>query len=138
MVTLARVGVFGAGAVGGTIGGALALAGRDVTLIGQWREHIDAVRKNGLRMVETTGTRVAHPQILHHEELGTLTQPFDVVLLCVKSYDTEWAVKAVAPHVELAEIPGSDHHVTLDNPAEFVKMVLAFYNQDHYNRMYWL
>ena len=99
MVTLARVGVFGAGAIGGTVGGLLALAGRDVTLIGQWREHIDAVRKNGLRMVETTGTRLAHPHILHHEELGTLTKPFDVVLLCVKSYDTEWAVKAVAPHL---------------------------------------
>ena len=99
MSTLARIGVFGAGAVGGTIGGLLSLAGRDVTLIGQWREHIDAVRKNGLRMVETTGTRLAHPHILHHEELGTLTKPFDVVLLCVKSYDTEWAVKAVAPHL---------------------------------------
>jgi len=35
-------------------------------------------------------------------------------------------VKAVAPHVELAEIPGSDHHVTLDNPAAFVEAVNAF------------
>jgi 2-dehydropantoate 2-reductase len=96
---LARIGVFGAGAVGGTIGGLLSLAGRDVTLIGQWREHIAAIRKDGLRIVDAAGTRVAHPVILHHNELATHTQKFDVVLLCVKSYDTDWAVKAVAPHL---------------------------------------
>lgn len=94
-----RIGVFGAGAVGGTIGGVLSLAGCDVTLIGQWREHIDAVRRNGLRLVEATGTRIAQPEILHHEELAARPHPFDVVLLCVKSYDTDWAVQAVAPHL---------------------------------------
>jgi 2-dehydropantoate 2-reductase len=96
---LTHIGVFGAGAVGGTIGGLLSLAGRDVTLIGQWREHIAAVRANGLRIVDAAGTRVARPAMLHHDELAALKQPFDVVLLCVKSYDTEWAVKAVAPHL---------------------------------------
>jgi 2-dehydropantoate 2-reductase len=96
---LARIGVFGAGAVGGTIGGLLSLAGRDVTLIGQWPEHIAAIRKDGLRIVDAAGTQIAHPAILHHDELATLTQKFDVVLLCVKSYDTDWAVKAVAPHL---------------------------------------
>ena len=85
MSKLARIGVFGAGAVGGTVGGLLSLAGRDVTFIGQWREHIAAVRANGLRIVDASGTRVARPAILHHDELAMLTRPFDVVLLCVKS-----------------------------------------------------
>jgi pimeloyl-ACP methyl ester carboxylesterase len=35
-------------------------------------------------------------------------------------------VKAVAPHVELVEIAGSDHHVTLDNPAAFIDAVNGF------------
>jgi pimeloyl-ACP methyl ester carboxylesterase len=35
-------------------------------------------------------------------------------------------VKARCPHVELAEIPRSDHHVTLDNPLGFVQAVRAF------------
>jgi len=35
-------------------------------------------------------------------------------------------VQARCPHVELAEIPDSDHHVTLDNPAAFVRAVRAF------------
>ncbi len=96
---LARIGVFGAGAVGGTIGGLLSLAGRDVTLIGQWPEHIASIRKDGLRIVDAGGTRVAHPAILHNRELAAFTGKFDVVLLCVKSYDTEWAVTAVAPYL---------------------------------------
>jgi pimeloyl-ACP methyl ester carboxylesterase len=35
-------------------------------------------------------------------------------------------VKAVAPQVELAEVPASGHHVMLDNPAGFVEAVNAF------------
>jgi pimeloyl-ACP methyl ester carboxylesterase len=36
------------------------------------------------------------------------------------------AVKARAPQVECAEVPDSDHHVTLDNPEGFVRAVRAF------------
>jgi pimeloyl-ACP methyl ester carboxylesterase len=35
-------------------------------------------------------------------------------------------VKARCPQVELAEVPDSDHHVTLDNPSGFVQAVKAF------------
>jgi pimeloyl-ACP methyl ester carboxylesterase len=35
-------------------------------------------------------------------------------------------VKARCPHIELAEVPHCDHHVTLDNPAGFVKVVKRF------------
>jgi pimeloyl-ACP methyl ester carboxylesterase len=35
-------------------------------------------------------------------------------------------IKARAPQVELAEVPNSEHHVTLDNPAEFVRVVKGF------------
>jgi pimeloyl-ACP methyl ester carboxylesterase len=36
------------------------------------------------------------------------------------------AVKARCPQVEFAEVAGSDHHDTLDNPAGFVRAVRAF------------
>jgi len=35
-------------------------------------------------------------------------------------------VKARCPHVELAEVPHSDHHVFLDNPPGFERVVKAF------------
>lgn len=35
-------------------------------------------------------------------------------------------IKARAPQVELAEVPGAEHHVTLDNPLGFVEAVRRF------------
>ena len=35
-------------------------------------------------------------------------------------------IRAQCPHVEVTEVPDSDHHVTLDNPAGFVSAVHAF------------
>jgi pimeloyl-ACP methyl ester carboxylesterase len=35
-------------------------------------------------------------------------------------------VKERAPHVEAAQVPASDHHITLDNPSGFVEVVRAF------------
>ncbi len=35
-------------------------------------------------------------------------------------------IKARAPQVELAKVSGSEHHVTLDNPGEFVEVVRKF------------
>jgi pimeloyl-ACP methyl ester carboxylesterase len=36
------------------------------------------------------------------------------------------AVRARAPQVEMAEVPSSEHHVTLDNPTRFVEVVKHF------------
>ncbi len=35
-------------------------------------------------------------------------------------------VKARCPQAELAEVPMSDHHVTLDNPSGFAQALKAF------------
>jgi len=35
-------------------------------------------------------------------------------------------VRARAPQIEVAEVPASDHHITLDNPPGFVAAVRAF------------
>jgi len=35
-------------------------------------------------------------------------------------------IRARAPQVQVAEVPASDHHITLDNPAGFVEVVRAF------------
>jgi len=45
-----RIVMLGGGAVGGYVGGHLALHGHDVTLIDFWPEHIEAIRKNGLEL----------------------------------------------------------------------------------------
>jgi 2-dehydropantoate 2-reductase len=86
-----RIGIIGAGAIGSVVGGMLTRAGRDVTLIDQWPEHVESMRKIGLRLSGTCGEHLVPVKALHIHELQSVTEPFDAVFLSVKSYDTQWA-----------------------------------------------
>jgi 2-dehydropantoate 2-reductase len=86
-----RLGIMGAGAIGSNVGGMLARAGHDVTLIDQWPAHVEAIKANGLRLGGTWGDLVAPVKALHLYEAQGIQEPFDNVFLAVKGYDTEWA-----------------------------------------------
>ena len=43
-----KIAVLGAGAIGGSIGADLTLAGHDVVLIDAWAAHVEAMKTNGL------------------------------------------------------------------------------------------
>ncbi len=86
-----RIGIFGAGAIGSVVGGMLTRAGRDVTLIDQWPEHVEAMKTRGLRLSGAMGDLVVPVRALHVHELQTLHERFDAAFVAVKSYDTEWA-----------------------------------------------
>jgi 2-dehydropantoate 2-reductase len=87
-----RIGIMGAGAIGSVVGGMLARAGNDVTLIDQWPAHIDAIKRDGLRLSGTCGEHASIPvTALHLYEAQTISTPFDSIFLAVKGYDTDWA-----------------------------------------------
>ena len=86
-----RIGIIGVGAIGGVVGGMLSKAGRDVTLVDQWPEHVEIMKTKGLRLSGTCGDHQVKVNALHIHELQTVEQPFDAVFVAVKSYDTEWA-----------------------------------------------
>ena len=44
-----RICVVGAGALGASFGARLAASGHEVTLVDAWREHVEAIRRHGLR-----------------------------------------------------------------------------------------
>jgi 2-dehydropantoate 2-reductase len=90
-MTIRRIAVLGAGAIGSVVGGMLTRAGHDVTLIDQWPEHVETMKAKGLRLSGTIGDFVVPVRALHIHELQTVTEPFDAVFVAVKSYDTEWA-----------------------------------------------
>jgi len=52
-----KVAVLGAGAMGCLFGGLLAEKGLDVILIDVWKEHVDAINNNGLKMDGHGGDR---------------------------------------------------------------------------------
>jgi 2-dehydropantoate 2-reductase len=90
--------VFGAGAVGGVIGGRLHAAGKDVVLVARGA-HLDALRRDGLRLLTPDGEeRLRVPVVGAVTELDLTTD--DVVLLTMKSQDTVAALdelRAAAP-----------------------------------------
>ena len=94
-----KIGVLGAGAIGGVIGGYLARAGQDVTLIDTWPEHIERIREVGLKVTALEEEFTVPVPTLHLGEVSAQQPRFDVVLICVKSYDTRWATTLIEPYL---------------------------------------
>jgi 2-dehydropantoate 2-reductase len=86
--------VFGAGAVGGVVGGRLAQHGHAVVLIGRGRQ-VEAVRKNGLRVESPEGSVTLSLPIVESPGDVQWTSD-DVVLLTVKTQDTAPALTMLA------------------------------------------
>lgn len=86
--------VFGTGGVGGFFGGKLANAGEDVWFVARGK-HLEEMQQSGLRVHSTEGDFTIPPGKMTNrpEEIG----PADVILFCVKSYDTESAAQRLAP-----------------------------------------
>ena len=90
------VAVMGAGAVGCYFGGMLARAGAPVTLIGR-SPHVEAIAADGLLL----DTRDFSGRVIveaTHDPAGA--RGAGLVLVAVKTYDTETAGRALAPHLE--------------------------------------
>ncbi|PYO22046.1 MAG: hypothetical protein DMD85_12450 [Candidatus Rokuibacteriota bacterium] len=88
-----RLGIVGAGAIGCVVGGLLTKAGHDVTLIDQWPEHVETMRRRGLRLTGTCGDHTIAVSALHLHEAQSIVEPFELLFIAVKSYDTEWATR---------------------------------------------
>jgi 2-dehydropantoate 2-reductase len=83
--------IYGAGAIGGTIGARLYRSGSEVLLIARGA-HLDAIRSEGLHFASpTVDARLEIPAVGHPRD-ADLT-PDDVVLLCMKSQHTEEAIR---------------------------------------------
>ena len=89
-----RITVVGTGGVGGYFGARLAQAGCDVGFVARG-EHLAAMRKQGLRVESQLG-EIHLPNVRVSDDPVALG-PADYVLICVKLWDTEQAVRAVSP-----------------------------------------
>lgn len=120
-----RIGVFGAGGVGGYFGGKLAQSGEEVAFIARG-EHLSKLQTEGLR-VDSVGGDFHVKNIQATEDPQTIGQ-VDVILVGVKAWQVPEAAQAMQPMVgqntfvvplqngveaptELAEVLGEDHVV---------------------------
>lgn len=92
-----RIAFIGTGAQGASIAADFTLAGLDVTFIDQWPAHVEAMRTNGLTV--NMPDRVLHTPVkaLHLCEIAEIKEPFDLVFMVVKAYDTRWAAEMIKP-----------------------------------------
>jgi 2-dehydropantoate 2-reductase len=88
-----KIGVIGAGGVGGYYGGRLAAVGNDVGFLARG-EHLAAVRERGLEVRAHDGEFAV--QVAASDDPIDIG-PCDAVLFCVKSYDTEEAAGLLDP-----------------------------------------
>ena len=91
---IGRFVVYGAGAIGGVIGARLHQRGYDVALIARGA-HFEAIRDRGLRFEAPDGTVDLAIPVFDRPGAVGLTGD-DVVLLAMKSQDTEDALRALA------------------------------------------
>ena len=90
-----RIAVMGSGGVGGYFGGRLAHGGADVSFVARGK-HLAAMRADGLR--------IDGPEPIHVKRVNATDDPkeigvADLVLLCVKLWDTEHALTQIRPMV---------------------------------------
>lgn len=116
-----KIAVLGTGANGASIAADLTNAGLDVCLIEQWPAHVEAMRANGVRIEMPDETVVTQVRAYHLCEVATFDEPFDVVLLLMKAYDTPWACQLIEPYLkDDGLLAGVQNGMTIDAIADVV------------------
>ena len=77
-----KIAIVGTGAMGSVYAGLFASAGHEVWAIDRWREHVDAMRKNGLRVEGASGDRTVQ---VHATTEPRDAGPCDLVVLATKA-----------------------------------------------------
>ena len=91
-----KITVLGAGAMGSAMGALLTQAGNDVTLVDIWREAVEAINRDGLKVQNKAGEIAVH-KIRAVTAPSEVKAPVDVVLVFVKCYHTAEAVRSALP-----------------------------------------
>jgi 2-dehydropantoate 2-reductase len=96
--------IYGAGAIGSALGAWLHVAGHHVVLVGR-PAHVARIRDAGLELRNPDGARhVSVPAVTDVREASSHAS--DVVLLCVKSQDTDTAMREIrSAGIDLAHVP---------------------------------
>ncbi|RQV00998.1 2-dehydropantoate 2-reductase [Burkholderia cenocepacia] len=122
-----RIAILGAGAMGSLFGGRLAESGEAVTLIDVNDTHLDAIRRDGLRIDDDHGERRVHtlqavrPEAANAHAVAAPDTPFDLLIVFTKSLHTRAALDGVR-----ALLSSDTFVLTLQNGLGNVETLNAF------------
>jgi len=91
-----RILVWGAGAIGGSVGAWLRRAGHDVTFVDVVAEHVAAIRANGLQITGPVEQFSVTAPAYTPDDVSGIWQH---IFLAVKAQHTEAATRALTPHL---------------------------------------
>src|SRR5262245_57757156 len=98
-----KIAIVGAGAVGGYAGAHMVQAGEHVTFIDPLPEHVEHMRKHGLRVTHARDVAEFSVPVraLHVTDVQQLSRekPVDIAFVCMKSYDTAWATMMIRQYL---------------------------------------
>ena len=94
-----KVAVLGAGAMGCLFGGLLAEKGLNVTLIDVWKEHVDSINKDGLKMDGHGGDRII--KVNATSDPSSLDKMDAVIVMCKATALEPAGSNAVALHITI-------------------------------------
>jgi 2-dehydropantoate 2-reductase len=98
-----KIAIVGTGAVGGYAGAHMVQAGEDVTFIDPWPEHVEHMRKHGLRVTHARDVAEFSVPVraLHVTDVQQLAKerPVDIAFVSMKSYDTAWATTMIKQYL---------------------------------------
>ena len=89
-----KVAVVGCGAMGSVYAALLGDAGHEVWAIDNWKEHVDAMKANGLRLEGASGDRTVR---VHATTNAAEAGPCDLAILSTKAMHVEKAAQSMQP-----------------------------------------
>lgn len=89
-----KIAILGCGAMGSVYAALLASAGHEVWAIDAWQDHVDAIRRHGLRLEGASGDRTVRIHATTHpDDAGAC----DLVILATKAMHVDAAARSAAP-----------------------------------------
>lgn len=121
--------IWGAGAIGGTIGAFLVRAGEPVVFVDTAADHVAAMNRDGLTIEGPIEAFTVPVQAVLPE---ALSGRFERILLCVKAHHTEAASRSLAPHLAesgyVASFQNGLNEFTIGRVVGLPRVVGAFIN----------
>ena len=89
--------IWGAGAIGGTLGAYLIRAGHNIVFVDSLAAHVQAINEGGLKITGPVDEFVVQANASTPDDLRG---EFDTILLCTKAQHTREATQTLAPHLK--------------------------------------